>query len=39
MSLDQFMLWRFRMIEGVLDGIKSWNMNECVFNDGWNGYF
>ena len=34
MSLDQFMLWRFRMFEGVLDGIKSWNLNECVFNDG-----
>lgn len=34
MSLDQFMLWRFRMLEGVLDGIKSWNMNECIFNDG-----
>lgn len=34
MSLDQFMLWRFRMLEGVLDGIKSWNLNECVFNDG-----
>lgn len=34
MSLDQFMLWRFRMIEGVLDEIKSWNLNECVFNNG-----
>ena len=33
MSLDQFMLWRFRMLEGVLDGIKSWNLYECVFND------
>lgn len=34
MSLDQFMLWRFRMIEGVLDEIKSWNLNECIFNNG-----
>lgn len=34
MSLDQFMLWRFRLLEGVLDGIKSWNLYECVFNDG-----
>lgn len=33
MSLEQFMLWRFRMFEGVLDGIKSWNLYECVFND------
>ena len=34
MSLDQFMLWRFRMLDGVLDGIKFWNLYECVFNDG-----
>ena len=34
MNLDQFMLWRFRLLEGVLDGIKSWNLYECVFNDG-----
>ena len=34
MTTDQFMLWRFRFVEGVLDNIKSWNMNECVFNDG-----
>ena len=34
MSLDQFMLQRFRMIEGVLDEIKSWNLNECIFNNG-----
>lgn len=34
MSLDQFMLWRFRTLEGVLDGIKSWNLYECIFNDG-----
>ena len=34
MSLDQFMLWRFRTLEGDLDGIKSWNLYECIFNDG-----
>lgn len=34
MTTDQFMLWRFRMLEGILDNIKSWNLNECVFNDG-----
>ena len=34
MTTDQFMLWRFRMLEGILDNIKSWNMNECLFNDG-----
>lgn len=34
MGLDQFMLWRFRFIEGVLADVKSWNMNECVFKDG-----
>lgn len=34
MSLDQLMIWRFRNIEGVLDNVQSWNMNECKFNDG-----
>lgn len=34
MSLDKFMLWRFRNIEGVLDNIQSWNMAECKFKDG-----
>lgn len=34
MGLDQLMLWRFRNIEGVLDNIQSWNMNECKFKDG-----
>ena len=34
MTTDQFMLWRFRMLEGILDNIKSWNLNECLFNDG-----
>lgn len=34
MSLDKFMLWRFRNIEGVLDNIQSWNMVECKFKDG-----
>lgn len=34
MGLDQFMLLRFRCIEGILDDIKSWNLNECIFNDG-----
>ena len=34
MSLDQFMLWRFKNIEGVLAGIKSWNLDTCVFNNG-----
>jgi hypothetical protein len=34
MNLDQFMLWRFRNIEGVLAGIKSWNLDTCVFNNG-----
>lgn len=34
MGLDQFMIWRFRNVEGVLADIKSWNMNECVFADG-----
>jgi len=34
LSLDQLMLWRFRNIEGVLDGVQSWNMNECKFKDG-----
>ena len=34
MSLDQFMIWRFRNIEGVLDDIKSWNLNTCVFKNG-----
>jgi len=34
MGLDQFMIWRFRNVEGVLDNIKSWNLNECKFNDG-----
>lgn len=34
MSPDQFMLWRFRMVEGILDNIKSWNLTECVFKDG-----
>ena len=34
MTTDQFMLWRFRYFEGVLDNIKSWNLTECVFNDG-----
>ena len=34
MPLDQFMLWRFRYLEGILDNIKSWNITECVFNDG-----
>lgn len=34
MNLDQFMLWRFRNIEGVLEGIKSWNLDTCVFSNG-----
>ncbi len=34
MTLDQFMIWRFRNVEGVLDDIQSWNMNECVFKNG-----
>lgn len=34
MNLDQFMLWRFKNIEGVLAGIKSWNLDTCVFNNG-----
>lgn len=34
MNLDQFMLWRFRNIEGVLAGIKSWNLDTCVFYNG-----
>lgn len=34
MSLDQFMLWRFRTTEGVLDGISHYNINECVFDNG-----
>ena len=28
------MLWRFKNIEGVLAGIKSWNLDTCVFNNG-----
>lgn len=34
MSTDQFMLWRFRTLEGILADIKSWNLNECVFENG-----
>lgn len=34
MTLDQFMIWRFRNIEGVLDDIQTWNMNECNFKNG-----
>ena len=34
MSLDQFMIWRFRNIEGVLDDIRSWNLTNCTFKNG-----
>lgn len=34
MHLEQFMLWRFRNVEGVLEGIKSWNYDTCIFNNG-----
>lgn len=34
MTADQFMLWRFRTTEGILAGIKSWNLTECVFENG-----
>lgn len=34
MTLDKFMLWRFRTTEGVLDHIDHYNMNECVFDNG-----
>jgi len=31
---DQFMLWRFRTTEGILDGISHYNLKECVFDNG-----
>ena len=34
MTPDQFMLWRFRNIEGILADIRTWNMTECIFNNG-----
>jgi hypothetical protein len=34
MTLDQFMIWRFRNVEGVLDGVKTWNIDTCVFENG-----
>lgn len=34
MTPDQFMIFRFRNIEGVLADVQSWNMTECKFKDG-----
>lgn len=34
MNLDAFMIWRFKNVEGVLDNIKSWNLDSCLFTDG-----
>lgn len=34
MGLVEFMIFRFKNIEGVLDSIKSWNITECVFDNG-----
>lgn len=34
MDLVEFMLFRFRNIEGVLDSISRWNMTECYFDFG-----
>lgn len=33
MTLDRFMIWRFKTIEGILANVKSWNVYECVFFD------
>lgn len=34
MTTDQYMVWRFRFTDGILDGIKSFNTYETVFEDG-----
>lgn len=34
MTIDQYMLWRFKTIDGVLDNIKSFNFEETKFSNG-----
>lgn len=34
MDIVNLMTWRFRNIEGVLDNIKSWDMDKCIFTTG-----
>lgn len=33
MDQTQFMIWRFRNAEGILDYIKKWDLNTCTLNN------
>lgn len=34
MELVNFMIHRFMNIEGVLDGVKTFNLDTCIFDNG-----